>query len=206
MNRAPSPEALDASGTSGPPGPPPVPRPPRPAGSPGPPGPSGPARTRTAAWLRSARGRAVGFGVIGLSGFLPNLGVLWLLTAPAGMHAAPAVVLANQAGILWNFLLTDRLLYGGAPAVPRRPAGLRLVSYAGVNNADLLARVPLTAWLVSGLGWPAVPVTGALLLAFAAARFLLVDRLLYRAHRPRSRRPAPHRTDSEPTRPEEPRS
>ncbi|GAA2432764.1 GtrA family protein [Streptomyces macrosporus] len=180
MNPAPSPPEVDGEPA---PARPPLPIPPPPPVS-APRRPEPAARTRPRARPRSARGRAVGFGLIGLSGFLPNLGVLWLLTSPAGMHEAPAVVLANQAGILWNFLLTDRLLYGGTPAAPPRPAGLRLLSYTAVNNADLLVRVPLTTWLVSGLDWPPVPVSGALLLAFAAARFLLVDRLLYRAHRP----------------------
>ncbi|GAA2396796.1 hypothetical protein GCM10010420_23150 [Streptomyces glaucosporus] len=175
MNPAPVPSAGIRGGPapSRPPLTDPAPPPPEPAAPIRPPG-----------RPRSARGRALGFGLIGLSGFLPNLGVLWLLTSPAGMHEAPAVVLANQAGILWNFLLTDRLLYGGTSPVPRRAAWLRLLPYAAVNNADLLVRVPATTWLVSGLGWPPLPVSGALLIAFAAARFLLVDRLLYRAHRP----------------------
>lgn len=131
--------------------------------------------------LTGERGRALGFAAIGLSGFVPNLLLIWLLTAGAALHEAPAAVLANQAGVLWNFLLTDRLLYGASHAAQRRPWIVRLLSYAGLSNTDLLLRVPLTTWLVSGLGGNAVAVTAVLLLFFAAARFLVVDRLLYRA-------------------------
>jgi Predicted membrane protein len=54
--------------------------------------------------------RMVVFGLIGATGFLPNLIGLYALTA-AGMHYVPAEILANQLGVAWNFLLIEHLLF-----------------------------------------------------------------------------------------------
>ncbi|WP_438817517.1 glycosyltransferase [Streptomyces finlayi] len=123
------------------------------------------------------RARVVAFGLIGLSGFVPNLLLLWALNGRGGMYFAPAEIIANQAGLLWNFLLVDGLLYR------QRRSGHgwlgRLFGFALVGNADLLARIPLSAVLVVGAGWGAVPATAVSMVVVFAGRFLVVDRWLY---------------------------
>ena len=74
----------------------------------------------------TAGGRVLAFGLIGLSGFAPNLAALWLLTA-LGVHYLAAEVLANQAvaGFAVRFAVTDRFIYVARQArSPGRPAGI----------------------------------------------------------------------------------
>ncbi|MET7937697.1 glycosyltransferase family 2 protein [Streptomyces sp. NPDC005322] len=125
-----------------------------------------------------ARLRLLAFALIGASGFLPNLAVLWLLTETAGMHYVPAEIIANQAGLLWNFALVDTLLHRRHRA--ERPRGARLTGFALLGNADLIARIPLTMVLVSTFGLSALPATALSLVAVFTLRFLLVDKLVYR--------------------------
>ncbi|MFI0979742.1 glycosyltransferase [Streptomyces sp. NPDC021093] len=129
--------------------------------------------------LRTAdpRARMVVFGLIGLSGFVPNLALLWVLNGSGGMHYAPAEIIANQAGLLWNFLLVDAFLYRTQRGERRWPA--RLLSFAAVGNADLLARIPLTALLVTTASLAPVAATALSMVLVFAGRFLVVDRWLY---------------------------
>jgi dolichol-phosphate mannosyltransferase len=147
--------------------------------------------------LRTAdpRARAVVFGLIGLSGFVPNLALLWLLTTWApGLHYAPAEIIANQAGLLWNFALIDSFVYRNQRRHHRR--GVRLLSFAAVGNADLVARIPLAALFISAAGMAALPATALAMAIVFTARFLVVDRWVYRRLRTRDTavtitRPAP---------------
>jgi dolichol-phosphate mannosyltransferase len=59
----------------------------------------------------SALARTLAFGTVGLSGFIPNLLVLWTLTAALGMHYAIASVLSTQVAIIWNFVLLDLFVF-----------------------------------------------------------------------------------------------
>jgi dolichol-phosphate mannosyltransferase len=128
--------------------------------------------------LRTAdpRARAVVFGLIGLSGFVPNLLLLWLLTG-WGLWYTPAEIVANQAGLLWNFALIDSFVYRNQRRHRRR--AVRLASFAAVGNADLIARIPLAALLMSTAHMTAVPATAAAMAVVFTARFLVVDRWLY---------------------------
>jgi dolichol-phosphate mannosyltransferase len=129
-------------------------------------------RLRPGSW----GGRAAGFGVIGLTGVVPNL-----LATTGLVHAhVPyllAAVLATQLAILWNFALADTLLFA------RRRSGRRLdrcARFVLVNNSDLVLRVPLMYVLVSLLGMHYVPGTAVSLVAAFASRFVLTDRWIYR--------------------------
>jgi dolichol-phosphate mannosyltransferase len=130
-----------------------------------------------------ARARMIAVGLVGASGFLPNLAVLWLLIHNAGMHYVPAEIIANQAGLLWNFVIIDSLVYRNHRRQRRR--SVRMLGFAALGNADLVARIPLLALLVTVAGIPPVPATALSLGLVFALRFVIVDRVLYR------RRPGP---------------
>ncbi|MEV7376937.1 glycosyltransferase family 2 protein [Streptomyces lydicus] len=134
---------------------------------------------RHLAELRSSnkRARMVAFGLIGVSGFVPNLLALWALTGATSLHYAVAEVLANQLGVLWNFALLDFLVYRSAKQ--GHWAG-RLLGFAALSNADLLARIPLMMLLVEQAGIGPVPATVVSLVVVFLVRFLLVDTLIYR--------------------------
>lgn len=133
---------------------------------------------RHLAGLRSASpaARMVGFGIIGLSGFLPNLAGLWALTA-AGVHYLPAEIIANQAGVAWNFLLIEHLLFRDRRA--HRRWWDRLGRFALLANADLVLRIPLIALFVHRFGMGALTATALALVTTFLLRFAGTEALVY---------------------------
>ncbi|KOG57515.1 dolichol-phosphate mannosyltransferase [Streptomyces virginiae] len=135
--------------------------------------------------LRSATplARMIGFGLIGLSGFVPNLAGLWLLTH-AGMHYLPAEIVANQAGVLWNFLLIETLLFRDRRR--HRHWADRIGRFALLANADLLLRIPLIALFVARFGMEAMPATALALVTTFVLRFAATEALVYLPRHTRS--------------------
>jgi dolichol-phosphate mannosyltransferase len=122
-----------------------------------------------------ARARLLAFGAVGLSGILPNLATLWLLSDVIGVHYLPAAVVANQVGIGWNFVLVDLLFHHRrGRRWPRR-----LGTFLLLNNADLLIRIPLLAVLVGFVGVGYLLATVITLVAMFLVRFLVTDRVIY---------------------------
>ncbi|MFD4241070.1 glycosyltransferase [Streptomyces sp. NPDC058525] len=142
--------------------------------------------------LRSATplARLVGFGLIGLTGFVPNLAALWLLTR-AGMHYLPAEIVANQAGVLWNFLLIEILLFRDRRR--HRHWADRIGRFALLANADLLLRIPLIAVFVAKFGMDVLPATALALVTTFVLRFAATEALVYL---PRTARKAGRHTRS----------
>ncbi|MGW5851276.1 glycosyltransferase [Streptomyces sp. NPDC055254] len=142
--------------------------------------------------LRSATplARMIGFGLIGLSGFVPNLAGLWLLTR-AGMHYLPAEIVANQAGVLWNFLLIEVLLFRDRRG--HRHWADRVGRFALLANADLLLRIPLIAVFVAKFGMAVLPATALALATTFVLRFVATEGLVYL---PRTARKAGRHTRS----------
>ncbi|MFD5622351.1 glycosyltransferase [Streptomyces yangpuensis] len=128
--------------------------------------------------LRSAAplARMIGFGLIGLTGFVPNLVALWLLTG-AGMHYLPAEIVANQAGVLWNFVLIEVLLFRERRR--HRHWADRVGRFALLANADLLLRIPLIAVFVGRLGMGVLPATALALVTTFVLRFAATEALVY---------------------------
>ncbi|MEU6771136.1 glycosyltransferase family 2 protein [Streptomyces sp. NPDC046759] len=141
---------------------------------------------RHLAGLRTASpaARMVGFGLIGASGFVPNLVGLWALTA-LEMHYLPAEVLANQLGVAWNFLLIEQLLFRDRRA--HRRWWDRLGRFALLANADLVLRIPLIALLVGRFGMGALPATALALVMTFVLRFVGTEALVYLPRRRGSR-------------------
>ncbi|AZK96159.1 MULTISPECIES: glycosyltransferase [Streptomyces] len=133
---------------------------------------------RTAAPLA----RMIAFGLIGLTGFVPNLLALYLLTQ-GGMHYLPAEVAANQFGVAWNFLLIEVLLFRDRRG--HRHWADRMGRFALLANADLLLRIPLIALLVAGAGMPVLPATALALLLTFVLRFAATEALVYLPRGPR---------------------
>lgn len=120
--------------------------------------------------------RMVAFGLIGLTGFLPNLLGLHLLVA-AGMHYLPAEIVANQFGVLWNFVLIEVLLFRDRRG--HRHWADRVGRFALLANADLLLRIPLIAVFVGQLGLAVLPATTLALLLTFVLRFAATEALVY---------------------------
>ncbi|MFE2495852.1 glycosyltransferase [Streptomyces scopuliridis] len=144
---------------------------------------------RTAAPLA----RMIAFGLIGLTGFVPNLLALHGLTA-AGVHYLPAEVVANQFGVLWNFLLIEVLLFRDRRA--HRHWADRVGRFALLANADLLLRIPLIALFVAQFGMGVLTATACALLATFVLRFVGTEALVYLPKRERPGRRAQARLTS----------
>jgi dolichol-phosphate mannosyltransferase len=124
------------------------------------------------------RGSMLAFGLIGLSGFVPNLGTLWLLSKPLGMNYLLAEVLANQVAIAWNFLLLDFVLFHHRR---RKHWTGRFGKFLLLANSDLVARIPLLGLLVARAHIDVLLATAITLVAAFGARYLVTDRFIYLA-------------------------
>lgn len=122
-------------------------------------------------------GRLVVFGAIGLSGFIPNLAVVYVLCRYFGMNYIPATVLATQVAIAWNFLLLEKIVYARSR---QGPWYTRITSFLLLNNSDLLVRIPLLAALVNEAHVNYLLATAVTLVALCLIRFAVTDRLIYR--------------------------
>ncbi|MCI3272735.1 glycosyltransferase [Streptomyces cylindrosporus] len=126
--------------------------------------------------------RMVGFGLIGASGFLPNLVGLWALMA-LGLHYVPAEILANQLGVAWNFVLVEHLLFRDRRR--HRNRWDRAGRFALLANADLVLRIPLIALFVDRLGMGALSATALALVTTFVLRFVGTEALVYLPRRGR---------------------
>ncbi|MFJ8649848.1 glycosyltransferase [Streptomyces sp. NPDC093546] len=121
--------------------------------------------------------RMVAFGLIGLTGFVPNLAALYVLTGAAGVHYLPAEILANQLGVAWNFLLIEVLLFRDRRH--HRHWADRVGRFALLANADLVLRIPLIALFVGQFHLAVLPATALALLTTFVLRFAGTEALVY---------------------------
>ncbi|MFD6553348.1 glycosyltransferase [Streptomyces sp. NPDC058398] len=126
--------------------------------------------------------RMVVFGLIGATGFVPNLLGLYALTA-AGLHYVPAEILANQLGVAWNFLLVEHLLF--RERREHRKRWDRVGRFALIANADLVLRIPLIALFVGRFGMGALSATALALVTTFVLRFAGTEALVYLPRRGR---------------------
>ncbi|MGW7421372.1 glycosyltransferase [Streptomyces sp. NPDC054813] len=131
--------------------------------------------------------RMVGFGLIGLSGFVPNLLGLYALTA-LGLHYVPAEILANQLGVAWNLVLIEHLLFRDRRA--HRRWWDRVGRFTVLANADLVLRIPLIALFVGRFGMGALPATALALVTTFVLRFAGTEALVYLPRRKKDARRA----------------
>ncbi|MEU7282615.1 glycosyltransferase family 2 protein [Streptomyces sp. NPDC045431] len=129
--------------------------------------------------------RMAAFGLIGLTGFVPNLAALYVLTG-LGVHYLPAEILANQFGVAWNFLLIEVLLFRDRRH--HRHWADRVGRFALLANADLVVRIPLIALFVGQLQLSALPATALALLTTFVLRFAGTEALVYLPRRARAAR------------------
>jgi dolichol-phosphate mannosyltransferase len=83
--------------------------------------------------------------------------------------------------VVWNFALTDRLLY--ASRRKNRSFRGRFARFFLLGNADLLLRIPLLAVLVGGAHVGVLVGNLVTLVASFAVRFIISDKVIYLAER-----------------------
>lgn len=120
--------------------------------------------------------RTVAFGSVGLTGFIPNLTVLWLCTQVFDIHYTIGTLVSTQVAILWNFLLIDLFVFPGRRRWNWRG---RLGSFVLLNNVDLLLRIPLLIVLVEYATMEVITGTVVTLCVAFVFRFIVTDRVIY---------------------------
>jgi dolichol-phosphate mannosyltransferase len=128
--------------------------------------------------------RFVRFGLVGASGVAVNMLLLGVLTSGAGLFYLASALLATEASIVWNFVLSERWVFRG-----RRDRGRlrRFVSFVAVNSLAFALSGPLLWILVTGLGLHYLVGNLLSIGVLMILRFLVADRLIWGERRPLGR-------------------
>src|SRR5688572_16679157 len=116
---------------------------------------------------------AFGFGLVGLSGMFVNQALFWFFHEVTSFSISWSAILATQGSTIWNFVLTDKIVYR------RHNSGSRWYQRFGkswaTNTASLLLRVPLLL-LLTHAGMNPYWANFVTLVALFALRFWISDR------------------------------
>ncbi|MCF7800621.1 MAG: GtrA family protein [Candidatus Marinimicrobia bacterium] len=85
--------------------------------------------------------RVVLFSIVGVSGIVVNMGILWILTHFVNIHYALASPLAIELSIINNFIWNDRFTWRG-----RRRA-------RKLNIWNGLLRFNIVSWIAGSMNW-----------------------------------------------------
>jgi len=116
------------------------------------------------------------FGLVGLSGLLVNQALFWLFTEVAAFWISWAAILATQGSTVWNFVLTDRLVYSAEQRKGHWYS--RFAKSWTANNGFLLLRVPLLL-LLAHAGMNPHWANFTTLVVLFALRFWISDRFIW---------------------------
>jgi dolichol-phosphate mannosyltransferase len=130
--------------------------------------------------IRGRWRRLAGFAVVGALGVAVNTGVLALLTSDVHAWYLIASILATQIAILFNFALTEWLVFRGVQTDKSLP--FRFASYLLINNASLLISGPLLLVLVSALGTDVLVANVLSLVVLVFGRFALADAYIWNSN------------------------
>ena len=122
--------------------------------------------------------KVIGFGTVGATGIAVNSAALWFFVSVLQVQLLLGAALATQVSTLWNYILSDRLVFKG----PKSKSGVqRLLGFALINNVVLLARLPFLSLLVHGLGVGYLLSNIITLVAAFGVRYLVSDRYLFQS-------------------------
>src|SRR5215211_2494916 len=119
---------------------------------------------------------AFGFGLVGLSGMVVNQALFWFFHEVTSLSISWSAILATQGSTIWNFVLTDKIVYRGHNSSSRWYQ--RFAKSWATNTASLLLRVPMLLSLTH-LGMNPHWANFATLLALFALRFWISDRFIW---------------------------
>jgi dolichol-phosphate mannosyltransferase len=119
---------------------------------------------------------AVGFGLVGLSGMFVNQALFWFFHEVMSFGISWAAIIATQGSTIWNFVLTDKLVYRRHNSNSRWYH--RFAKSWTTNTASLLLRVPLLLALTH-LGMNPQWANFTTLIVLFAFRFWISDRFIW---------------------------
>jgi putative flippase GtrA len=122
------------------------------------------------------------FATVGLTGLVVNTVTLYLLSHVLSVPYLAGVIAATQVSTAWNFGLSERWVFGHAAR--HSALAWRLLQFAALNNAALLARGPVIVALTEVVGLHFLVSNLLSLVAFTVFRFTVADRLIWRGAGP----------------------
>jgi len=120
---------------------------------------------------------AFGFGLVGLSGIFVNQALFWFFHEVLSFSISWAAIAATQGSTIWNFILTDKLVYRRHDSSSRWYQ--RFAKSWVTNTASLLLRVPLLLLLTHFVGMNPYWANFTTLLMLFALRFWISDRYIW---------------------------
>lgn len=123
------------------------------------------------------------FALIGATGAVANIAIVWLLTS-LGVGYIGAAIAAAEMTIVGNFLLAERFVFADMRG---RAAGLgrRFLASFAFNNAEAAIRIPVLALLVETWHVSSVLATAITLALAFVGRFVFHSLVVYAPRRPR---------------------
>lgn len=117
------------------------------------------------------------FALIGASGAVANIAIVWLLTS-LGLGYIWAAIIAAELTIIGNFLLAERFVFADMRG---RAAGLsrRFLASFGFNNAEAAIRIPILAIMVETWNISSVLATAITLALAFVGRFVFHSLVVY---------------------------
>lgn len=123
-------------------------------------------------------GRFLGFALVGLSGIAVNSGILYLATDQLRIYYLISAAVATVGSTLWNFILTEALVYRKAKNSDGRFKRLGL--FFVMNSIALAGRTPLIYVLTQNLGMHYVYSNLISLGILTVLRFALADNVIWK--------------------------
>lgn len=120
------------------------------------------------------------FNVVGLVGFVVQMGAIAVLTRVWGWHYLPATALAMQIVIAQNYFAHSRWTWADRPPRSRRERALRPLRYQGAKTISLALNVGLTMALVTEAGLAPEAASATAVGLCAVLNFAAADRLIFR--------------------------
>lgn len=122
--------------------------------------------------------RFASFGAVGLSGLVVNTALLALWTDVIGLYYMLSLVLATQGSSLWNFLLSEHVVFS---SIHRREGELgRAAMFLIMNNVALLARGPIVYCMTSILGVNYLASNVVSMIVLLVVRYALADTIIWK--------------------------
>ena len=123
--------------------------------------------------------RFVQFGAVGITGLIVNSALLAFWTELIGVYYMMSLLLATQGSTLWNFLLSERLVFKDSQH--RDGQWQRGTMFFLMNNAALLARGPMVFYMTTLIGFNYLVSNILSMVALLIVRFALADSIIWKS-------------------------
>jgi dolichol-phosphate mannosyltransferase len=123
--------------------------------------------------------RLIIFTAVGLSGILINTLCMYITTGFLGIFYLVSTTIATLISSLWNFFLTEKLIYPSKNIAAGK--GSRLIFFLMINTLALILRIPMIYQMTGAMGFHYLISNLISLLILAVMRYATPDNLIWRS-------------------------